>query len=762
GLVHIFDRHGQRVDELSVAGSGRVLALRWDADGESLAILQEGNGIIQIWDQGSRSATPVDTCLKDPTFLAWSRVGPQLAVGTSKGNLLIYNKQTRKKIPVIGKHPRRITCGAWSRANLLALGSEDRTLTVSREDGATIEQVEIKHAPSDMCFAAQKQSGVRAKADDAANAETTVSVNMSGKSLLLYSTEDPDNPIELAFQQKYGTIICHRWFGDGFMLVGFSEGYVAVVSTHMSEIGEEQYSGRLQPGGLVDVAYNPILKQAAVAGLDGVKVVDMNAYVELKDEGIALGADNAAICGVAWSPDGQILTIAARSGVVYNFLARMPAVHAGRGSRVAFMSSLREMTVLDVADAGIRPLTVKVDIEPRFLALGSRHVAACMNNRVLYYRATHGDQTRVGQHDYNGTVQELSINDVYAAVLANGQVVLHALENDPANLSSGGNGQARRRIFPEREDGAFGMATTLGLTDSLLIYGTRAGTVEFFHLPDWAPLSGAELRHSTPVRRLWPNYLGTRVLFADSANAAFVYGPAADELSPVPGFPASARTAVWDEVDRNVFLASSFILQLHTFVYAASTIKGGVVHKLGPVEVLEDGGVVIKPESGAIPAGHTPIVSCAGQITTQIESGQLGNFVALPYEHLRRTFLQNLALLRLRQAWRAALHLDERKCWLALSHRAMEVLDVQMAINVYRQLGDAGMVSGLERIASVEDKNLLAAHMSLLFGDYQAAQDMFLASTRPVEALEMRRDLLQWDQALKLALALAPEQVRFL
>ena len=39
----------------------------------------------------------------------------------------------------------------------------------------------------------------------------------------------------------------------------------------------------------------------------------------------------------------------------------------------------------------------------------------------------------------------------------------------------------------------------------------------------------------------------------------------------------------------------------------------------------------------------------------------------------------------------------------------------------------------------------------MLFGDYNRAQDLYLASSRPSAALDMRRDLLQWDQALKLA-----------
>lgn len=36
------------------------------------------------------------------SFILWSKTGPLLAVGTVKGNLLIYNQQTSRKIPVLG------------------------------------------------------------------------------------------------------------------------------------------------------------------------------------------------------------------------------------------------------------------------------------------------------------------------------------------------------------------------------------------------------------------------------------------------------------------------------------------------------------------------------------------------------------------------------------------------------------------------------------------------------------------------------------
>ena len=69
------------------------------------------------------------------------------------------------------------------------------------------------------------------------------------------------------------------------------------------------------------------------------------------------------------------------------------------------------------------------------------------------------------------------------------------------------------------------------------------------------------------------------------------------------------------------------------------------------------------------------------------------------------------------------------------------------------------MVQGLQRALKVEDKMLLAGEVALLFGDYSLAQELMLASSRPISALEMRRDLLHLEQALKLAEAFEPNAV---
>ena len=81
GIVNIFDRHGTRVDEISLRSRKPVYALEWDKDGECLAVLQEESGAIPIWDHTTRRVKRLETNLKDPTFLLWSKTGPQLAIG---------------------------------------------------------------------------------------------------------------------------------------------------------------------------------------------------------------------------------------------------------------------------------------------------------------------------------------------------------------------------------------------------------------------------------------------------------------------------------------------------------------------------------------------------------------------------------------------------------------------------------------------------------------------------------------------------------
>ena len=120
---------------------------------------------------------------------------------------------------------------------------------------------------------------------------------------------------------------------------------------------------------------------------------------------------------------------------------------------------------------------------------------------------------------------------------------------------------------------------------------------------------------------------------------------------------------------------------------------------------------------------------------------------------------QSLALGRLQRAWDIAAALKEPSVYTQLGEAALRALDMPLATRVYRELGDAGMVMAMQKLEGVDDAALLAGHVALVCGYHDLAQELFLASSHPISALEMRRDLLDWEVALKLAQTLAPDQV---
>lgn len=83
---------------------------------------------------------------------------------------MVQNLKHFRRIPILGKHTKRITCGSWSTENILALGSEDKHLSISTEDGDLIRDVQLRDVPSDMQFAEMKT-------DERIPGENTVTLN---------------------------------------------------------------------------------------------------------------------------------------------------------------------------------------------------------------------------------------------------------------------------------------------------------------------------------------------------------------------------------------------------------------------------------------------------------------------------------------------------------------------------------------------------------------------------------------------------------
>lgn len=118
GTVAVFNRQGQLQERIVL--QGLCAGFAWDIDGDILAIITQQTSHITIWDANQRKKQLVDTGLRDPpSCILWSKKVQILAVATTRGNLALYNHQTSKRIPILGKHSKKIVSGAWSSENIL-------------------------------------------------------------------------------------------------------------------------------------------------------------------------------------------------------------------------------------------------------------------------------------------------------------------------------------------------------------------------------------------------------------------------------------------------------------------------------------------------------------------------------------------------------------------------------------------------------------------------------------------------------------------
>ncbi|XP_040191059.1 WD repeat-containing protein 19 [Rana temporaria] len=740
--VKIYDRHGQKKDEIHLPGS--CVSMDWDKDGNALAVVADKSSSIYMWDPNTRKTSQLDSGMRDQmAYLLWSKAGSLLAVGTSKGNLLIYNLQTSRKVPVLGKHTKRITCGCWSSQNLLALGGEDKMITISNQEGDTIRQTSVRMEPSDIQFSVMKTD------ERSSQGESTVSVVVGKKTLFLFNLNDPDNPIELAFQQRYGAIVAHKWYGDGYIMIGFSLGFFVVISTHMSEIGQELFQASNHKDSLTSIAISQSLNKAASCGDNNIKIHDLSELKEMYAI-ITLDDETKGLDRLSWTDDGQLLAISTQRGSLSVFLTKLPILGDTSGTKIAYLTSLLEVTVCNLVE-GELPITVSVEVEPNFVAVGSYHVAVGMNNRAWFYALTENGVEKLKDMEYLGTVASMSLNSDYAAALFEGKVQLHMIEGESLEAQE----ERETRLFPSADEKYRILCHSL--TGDFLIYGTNTGLVKYFYIEDWQYVN--EYRHPVSIRKIFPDASGTRLVLIDEKSEGFVYCPQNDNLYEIPNFSPTIKGILWENwaMDKGVFCAFDDD-KVFTYVFHKDTIQGSKVILAGGTK---------------LPYAHKPILLHNGELTCQTQSGMLNNIYLSTHnflssikdadaKELTKMLTQTLMLRRFSDSWDVCSSVNAEESWNELARACLHHMELEFAIRVYRKIGNVGMVMSLEQIKGIEDHNLVAGHLAMFTNDFNLAQDLYLASSSPICALEVRRDLQHWDSALQLAKRLAPNQIPFI
>jgi WD repeat-containing protein 19 len=743
--VLIYNRQGSTVATLSLANSGQVLALEWDSLGETLAVLQKGSSEIFLWDLNTKKSETVESNLKELTFMGWSKEGQILALGSLKGTLVLYNRKTLKMIPIKGKHTKKITDGCWSSNNTLALCSEDNTITLSNENGDTLIQTGAR-LPFDLKFSSLKKTGANSKQI----IDTTLSAILDGKSLWLYDyTEKDEDPLELTFErrQEFGAISGYSWFGDGYLLIGFRSGHLVIISTHKSEIGQELSASKMADD-ISKVAYCEVLNKGACIGGNEVRCFDLSAISldATKSDRVELSNEYGSLNEMQWTPDGQILTVASTNGNVYNFLTSIPMLYSAHETKVLHLTGLREFSITDVVTNQLIS-KFETEEEPTLCSLGDRYCAVGMNNRIWFYNYK-GEL--VAEREVLGSAEKICVGYEFAGILNGGKVTLIEIEQRDDTGT-----KADDRSFPENDDG--NDITCFAITPDFLVYATTRGSIYFYSLFDQTSVT--EHRFDLPITHLFPNVLGTRVIVFDETHQASVYNPVDNSTVPIERLSGNVDKILWDLSDRNHFIACA-PGSITSYIYGDSRTGP----RCYPIKDVKNQELIMRTD---IPERFQPILVNEGKVVCQQPSGIPVSVLLKSHELLTRKvasphlttekFGLCLSMLKLDDAWNMANILNRKEIWLKLAQKSLEIMDLEMAVRVYRSMGDARMVMTIEKLLNVYEKNLIRGHLALIDKNFTEAEVQFWQSSQKHLALDMRRDLMHWDRALELAKKLGQE-----
>lgn len=272
--------------------------------------------------------------------------------------------------------------------------------------------------------------------------------------------------------------------------------------------------------------------------------------------------------------------------------------------------------------------------------------------------------------------------------------------------------------------------------------------------------------------KIFPNRSGTRVIAIDSKGDGYLFEPATESFKQIPHFPDKCERICWDLRSNNEFVAISGD-RFYSFVVSKKNIFNKQVRAVREIieisKVFSEEGelscTVISKSNKTINLSDGMVYLLTPQATITFiplsSHSYLRNYKRggeNDQGHLRY-FLQNLSLNRFKEALLAAQFLKEfDSVFEALGKRAIEELEIELALKAYQLNQELSMVLALESTLHISNRFLINGTCAMLLNQYDLAQENFLKSENPVSALDMRCDVQDWTIALNLAREIAPEQ----
>ena len=120
----------------------------------------------------------------------------------------------------------------------------------------------------------------------------------------------------------------------------------------------------------------------------------------------------------------------------------------------------------------------------------------------------------------------------------------------------------------------------------------------------------------------------------------------------------------------------------------------------------------------------------------------------------KKYFIQNYQLCRYWNSLKAGPHLPEKeqKDYLErLGKEALKNLELDVVEEAFRMSKNTSLVLTVEQLKRENEKKIMLGSIAAILGEEDLAQELFIESSQPEKALDLRMDLQDWDVAFKLA-----------
>ncbi|CAK84014.1 unnamed protein product (macronuclear) [Paramecium tetraurelia] len=757
-VIYVLDKRGKRLKDIQLPTNNKLLQLEWDKDGEYVCIVQDGLNHVNLWAPFTNNSQVIQVELDNPkakvSYAKWSKSHGILAIGSDKGGLLFYTKKQAKKLPTMGKHSKKIISGDWNNEGYLITSGEDKFLTVSNYNSETMfESIPVKAEAKNVVWS-------RSKTDSREQNQRTVTAIIQQKTIIMFELgKNHKMPDELMFENKYGKIVDYTIFGDGYLVIGFSEGYVAHISTHRKEIKDEVQSEKLLKS--VDaMCTNDSLYKLAVAG-DG--------CIKMKYQLRKLNYPMIVV--VVWSQNGQILVVSTEKGCLFGFQTSIPTLTASYASMIALQQSFTEISIYSTQEQSLNEIsTVTLENEPNQISMSMQYFAAGLNNVVFYYKYLELKNKKAFKPaiqaikmDYLGYVNQIILNDESAAILSNNVCTFHKIEQ---------TGEYVKQQFPDNDQEK--PILHIGLTKNFLFLLDSQSKIRVYNVFEKQFI--IEFKNDYSLTKIFPNISGTRSICINNKGQGFLFEASLELLTKISEFPEKTERIIWDQKDPNLFV-TQVANDLTTYIVNKNNLQQEMVHPVLEYLSMEDLQKSSPPNPSVteIEKGVQALSLTNGTLKCFTMSRNVMGQPLISHSYLKsykgaddnneghfRYFLQNLALFKFANAHKAALNLKNLKLFDTFGRKCLENLEFDVAQKAFQAANNISMVMMIQSFKNETEKNLLFAYVAMILGQHDLAQDLFLKSSYRLGALELRSDIQDYVNALSLAKKIAPEQEPFI